>query len=123
MELNDCFSLMGECHDMPSAYAEADAFIMPSLHEGFGIAIIEAQSMSLKCFASTNIPLTTNCGNVTYLKLTDGPAKWGDAISQWYQKKKVKKRLATQKSLSVRMLLIKLENCIKLVRNENTCSW
>ena len=39
------------------------------------------------------------------------------------KKQKVKKRLATQKSLSVRMLLIKLENCIKLVRNENTCSW
>ena len=47
----------------------------------------------------------------------------GDAISQWYQKTKGEKRLATQKSLSVRMLLIKLENCIKLVRNENTCSW
>ena len=100
--------------NIPLELNKSNCFIMPSLHEGFGIAIIEAQSMSLKCFASTNIPLTTNCGNVTYLKLTDGPAKWGDANFTMVSKTKGEKRLATQKSLSVRMLLIKLENCIKI---------
>lgn len=49
--------------NIPLELNKSNCFIMPSLHEGFGIAIIEAQSMSLKCFASTNIPLTTNCGN------------------------------------------------------------
>lgn len=47
MELNDCFSLMGECHDMPSAYAEADAFIMPSLHEGYPNVLVEAMASGL----------------------------------------------------------------------------
>lgn len=55
--------------NIPLELNKSNCFIMPSLHEGFGIAIIEAQSMSLKCFASTNIPLTTNCGNVTYLNI------------------------------------------------------
>ena len=87
---------------------------MPSLHEGFGIAIIEAQSMSLICFASTNIPLTTNCGNVTYLKLTDGPAKWGDAISQWYQKTKGEKKACDTEKFKCSYVINKIRELYKI---------
>ncbi len=47
LELSDCFFLMGECHDMPAAYAEADAFIMPSLHEGYPNVLVEAMASGL----------------------------------------------------------------------------
>ena len=109
--------------NIPLELNKSNCFIMPSLHEGFGIAIIEAQSMSLKCFASTNIPLTTNCGNVTYLKLTDGPAKWGDAISQWYQKTKGEKKACDTEKFKCSYVINKIRELYKIVRNENTCSW
>lgn len=100
--------------NIPLELNKSNCFIMPSLHEGFGIAIIEAQSMSLKCFASTNIPLTTNCGNVTYLKLTDGPAKWGDAISQWYQKTKGEKKACDTEKFKCSYVINKIKELYKI---------
>lgn len=66
--------------DIPSLLSQSSAFIMPSLHEGFGIAMIEAQAMRLQCFASSCIPSATNCGGVIYLDLEDGPKYWASCI-------------------------------------------
>ncbi|MCM1141107.1 MAG: glycosyltransferase family 4 protein [Muribaculum sp.] len=52
LDLQECFELMGECHDMPAAYAEADAFVMPSLHEGYPNVLVEAMASELTVGAS-----------------------------------------------------------------------
>lgn len=47
-----------------------NVFIFPSLYEGLGMSLIEAQANGLKCIASKNVPLETNVtNNVKYLKL------------------------------------------------------
>lgn len=66
--------------DIPKFLSEADIFLMPSLHEGFGIALIEAQAMGLRCYASSSIPTTTDCGGVTYVDLTEGASIWAEII-------------------------------------------
>lgn len=66
--------------DIPHLLLESSVFIFPSLHEGFGIALIEAQAMGLKCFASTGVPEITNCGGITYIDLKDGAEVWANAI-------------------------------------------
>lgn len=66
--------------NIPQLLSESSIFIFPSLHEGFGIALIEAQAMGLKCFASTGVPETTNCGGVTYIDLKDGAEVWANAV-------------------------------------------
>ncbi|MBQ0030421.1 MAG: glycosyltransferase [Bacteroidales bacterium] len=71
----------GDC-DIPSVLASSSFFIMPSLHEGFGIALIEAQAVGLRCFASTGVPSATNCGGVIYLDLNKGPLYWANCIVQ-----------------------------------------
>ena len=49
-----------------------DIFVFPSLVEGFGIALVEAQSNGLKCLASSNVPAFAKCtDNVSYLDLDD----------------------------------------------------
>lgn len=59
-----------------------DIFIFPSIYEGLGIVLIEAQSMNLSCFASEKvIPIETKISsNVEYISL-DNPAKeWAEII-------------------------------------------
>ena len=71
--------------DIPALLKQADVFLLPSLSEGFGIALIEAQAVGLKCYASNTVPYVTNCGGVDYLSLSDGSAKWAQIIVSDYQ--------------------------------------
>ena len=66
--------------NIPQILSESDIFLMPSKSEGFGIALIEAQAMGLRCYASSSVPSTTNCGGTIYLDLSKGAQFWANAI-------------------------------------------
>ena len=55
---------------------------MPSKKEGFGIALVEAQAMGLRCIASDTIPTVTDCGSVIFKSLSDSPHVWSSEIMQ-----------------------------------------
>lgn len=54
--LNNCVSFLGNRSDIPDLLSIMDVFLFPSLYEGTGIALIEAQAMGLKCVISDSIP-------------------------------------------------------------------
>lgn len=57
-----------------------DVFAFPSLYEGLGMALIEAQASGLVCVASKHVPACTSItGRVKYLSILDRGA-WIDAI-------------------------------------------
>lgn len=60
-------------------------FIFPSLSEGFGISLIEAQKAGVACFASDVVPKETDCGGVQYLSLDKGPEYWATKIFEQYK--------------------------------------
>lgn len=68
--------------DIPQKLSESDFFIMPSKKEGFGIALVEAQAMGLRCIASDTIPTVTDCGSVIFKSLSDSPHVWAYEIMQ-----------------------------------------
>lgn len=72
--------------DIQSYLAIADAFLFPSLAEGFGTALIEAQVVGTKCYVSDSVPKETNCGGCCYMSLSDGAEKWASVIISDYQK-------------------------------------
>lgn len=72
--------------DIPSLLGMHNIFLFPSIVEGLGTALIEAQFVGLKCFASTNVPGEADLGYVDYLKLEDGPAAWAKTISDYIEK-------------------------------------
>ena len=55
-----------------------DQFILPSYHEGFNIAAVEAQCAGLKCFVSDNC---AGLGCYEFIPLESGSQYWSDIIS------------------------------------------
>ncbi|MBS4209161.1 glycosyltransferase family 1 protein [Bacillus sp. FJAT-50079] len=78
LELLDHVRFLGVRTDIPRLMNTFDVFLFPSLFEGFGIVMIEAQCSGVPCIAATSVPKSTDMdlGLVTYINL-------GDHIDQW----------------------------------------
>lgn len=59
---------------------------MPSVFEGLGIVIIEAQAAGLQCLVSDIVPIEANCGGVIYKSLNDDVKSWAMALSDMLDK-------------------------------------
>lgn len=58
-----------------------DIFVFPSLSEGLGMALVEAQANGLHCIASSNIPRAVNFSNLLcYVSLESPKEKWAEII-------------------------------------------
>lgn len=63
-----------------------DLFLFPSLFEGLGIALIEAQAAGLKCFSSKNkVPKEVNVTNtIEFISLEEDNKEWAkNILSKW----------------------------------------
>ncbi len=86
LDVADRVSIIPATNKVAEILNENNVFLFPSLKEGFGIALIEAQGMGLKCFASDTVPEATNCGGVTYLPLAAGAEAWAKEIIADFEK-------------------------------------
>ncbi len=67
-----------------------DVFIFPSLYEGFGISVIEAQSVGLPCIISDTISRECSVTDlVERLSLNDSPETWRNAILKQANKMRI----------------------------------
>ena len=70
---------LGERADVPAIMSAAmDVFALPSLHEGLGLVLVEAQAAGLPCLISDRVPWEADVvpGLTSRLPLEDGPASW-----------------------------------------------
>ncbi len=56
----------------------ASLFIFPSISEGFGIVLLEAQAMEVPCLVSDSVPREADCGLCEFLSLNDKKEIWAD---------------------------------------------
>lgn len=71
----------GRRTDVERIMSAADAFVLPSLFEGLGIVLIEAQSSGLNCFASPGVPEEAKLlDNFEFIPLDIGAEAWADRI-------------------------------------------
>jgi len=73
---------LGSRNDIAEIVQAADIFCFPSILEGLGIVMIEAQASGLPCVASTGVPINASVtdGLVKYLNLSDGAEIWAKEI-------------------------------------------
>lgn len=83
LHLEDNVKMLGARTDISELMNAMDAFILPSLHEGFPIVLVEAQATGLRCYVADNITRDCNItGNVKYLPIDVTPEVWAETISQ-----------------------------------------
>lgn len=79
--LKERIKLLGSRNNIDYYYQGMDAFLMPSLFEGFGLTCLEAQASGLTCFVSDNMSRELgNDGLVHYLSLELQPREWSQEI-------------------------------------------
>ncbi len=76
--------LLGLRFDVPNLLQMMDVFVFPSLTEGLGIVLVEAQTAGLPCFASKNvIPEEAAVTDlVEFISLEESARNWADKILQ-----------------------------------------
>ncbi len=84
MGIGDRVLFLGSRRDVPELMQAMDVFVFPSLYEGLGIAVVEAQTAGLPCIVSSRVPpdaVLTN-GSVVRLPLEDGAKAWAERALQ-----------------------------------------
>jgi len=68
--------------DTPSYYSAMDVFLFPSLYEGLGSVLIEAQAAGLFCVTTKDlVPEEINVtGRAAFVPLDAPPEQWADAV-------------------------------------------
>lgn len=75
--------ILGPRRDVPRLMAAADVLLVPSIQEGLGMVIVEAQAAGLPVVASDSIPreCVVVSGMVEFLPLSIGVERWSDAVA------------------------------------------
>ncbi|MDE7423389.1 MAG: glycosyltransferase family 1 protein [Lachnospiraceae bacterium] len=89
IEKNVCF--LGVKDNVNEWMQMADCFLFPSLYEGLGIVLIEAQTSGLRCFTSLDkVPVDAKVSeNIEYISLKESAKVWADKVlaSSLYERK------------------------------------
>ena len=79
--LQDCVLFLGQRNDANELYQAMDVFVLPSLYEGLGMVLIEAQYAGLNCYCSEAVPKEAYLSNLlTKITLTESSSKWAEKI-------------------------------------------
>ena len=74
--------------NIPEILSVMDYFLLPSLYEGLGIVLIEAQAMGVQCFASNYVPEEADIGLCEFLPLEIGVEGWTKSIDEYISENK-----------------------------------
>lgn len=74
--LEDKVIFLGRRTDVADLYNVMDVFLFPSLFEGLGIVLIEAQANGLPCVASSCVPDEADVGGITFVSLKQSVEEW-----------------------------------------------
>ncbi|MCT1901857.1 glycosyltransferase family 1 protein [Oceanobacillus sojae] len=82
--LQDKVIFTGNRSDVPDLFQAMDVFVFPSLYEGLGIVLIEAQAAGLKCFTSKEeVPKEVGITDlVNFVSLNKSAKEWADEIME-----------------------------------------
>lgn len=77
---------LGVRNDVENVLSECNYFLLPSLFEGLGVVLIEAQASGLVCFVSNAVPKLADCGRCQFISLEKSAAEWAQKIIRYNQR-------------------------------------
>uniref|UniRef100_C5D953 Glycosyl transferase group 1 n=1 Tax=Geobacillus sp. (strain WCH70) TaxID=471223 RepID=C5D953_GEOSW len=82
--IEDKVHMLGVRSDVPEILANLDLFLFPSLYEGLGLVLVEAQAVGLKCIVSSKIPSEADIGAglMKFIDLDLDDTIWAKAIKE-----------------------------------------
>ena len=99
---------LGQRSDANKLYQAMDLFLFPSLYEGLGMVLIEAQCAGLPCIASIEVPQIAKISDkFVFENLKENPKKWADICLKFLKEKSIRKN--SEKSLNIQNYNIKNE--------------
>lgn len=105
---------LGNRNDILELLMSADVFLFPSLYEGLGIALLEAQAADLICVVSDTIPeLAVLTEKVRSVNLTESASVWSDIVEEMMGKYTVRRdrsELFTEKGYDINAQIKVLES-------------
>ena len=79
--LQDCVLFLGQRDDANELYQAMDVFVLPSLYDGLGMVLIEAQYAGLNCYCSEVVPKEAYISKLlTKITLSESSSKWAEKI-------------------------------------------
>lgn len=89
--LSKAVYFLGQKEDANRYYNAMDLFLFPSLYEGLGMSLIEAQVNKLRCIASSEVPQKASISNgISFLKLNLSQEEWIKEIEISLNRKDIK---------------------------------
>lgn len=83
--LENNYKILSERTDIPDLLNAMDKFVFPSISEGLGIALIEAQKAGLPCVVSSAVPQAATVSNlVKRLDLEKGADAWAEETAKFH---------------------------------------
>jgi len=73
---------LGLRSDIPELLGTLDLFVLPSLYEGLGIVLIEAQAAGVPCLVSSRVPKEADLslGLLQRLEADESPERWAEGM-------------------------------------------
>lgn len=89
LNLSRCVKFLGQRNDANQLYNAMDVFLFPSLYEGLGMVLIEAQANGLPCLASSEVPQTAKITNIIdFIDLKEDKNIWVEKILNTHSSKR-----------------------------------
>ena len=86
LNLQDKVLFLGKTTEVPGYLQAMDAFVLPSLHEGLPVVLIEAQAAGLPCYVSDRVtPQADLTHSLTFLPIDDASV-WSQRLAEETQR-------------------------------------
>lgn len=94
LSLSDSVIFTGVREDVAAYLQAIDIFLLPSLYEGLGIVVVEAQAASCSCLVSDSVPLDVKVTDlVNFMSLSEGKHAWAKKILEISKNQNRKSRM------------------------------
>lgn len=110
--LSSYVRFMGVSNNIEAYYQAMDCFLFPSLYEGLGIVLVEAQASGLPCISSDTVPKEAKISDlVTFHKLSTSAESWAETVCKLDTNKRVldTRNMITDAEYDIRSAAIILE--------------